>query len=185
MPWAMVIRAGMFMENNQECLFSVQDITRVRELLYKEQKGIDPILKETIALSGSVLDHSHITQRCRAVLHRQSNSWEGLVFNSYRRCMQWVTEKPLPELLRNLADYYEDTERVEHTKPYHPGWIKRLCTDFASLNEQEKKDTLEKLGQPTGSNATERKTLFRKALLTRKFSYNTVKDLINQKKGIK
>lgn len=183
MPWAMVIRAGMFMENNQECLFSVQDITRVRELLYKEQKGIDPILKETIALSGSVLDHSHITQRCRAVLHRQSNSWEGLVFNSYRRCMQWLTEKPLPELLRNLADYYEDTERVEHTMPYHTGFIKRLCTDFASLNEAGKKDVLQCMNQPQGNNATERKALFRKALLTKEFTYEDTRNLINETKG--
>lgn len=164
-------------------LYTPSDVSKVREILHKEQNGIDPILQERIELSGSVLDHSHVTQRCRGVLHRQSNSWEGLVFNAYRRCLQWVTDKPLPELLRNLADYYEDTARIEHTRPYHTGHVKRLCTDFNSLNEASKKEVLHHLGQPQGSNGTERKKLFKKALLTRQFTFQQVKDLINQQKG--
>jgi len=169
------------MSNEVEHLYTPADVKRVRGRLSKEQKGIDPILNEPFK-ETQVCDHDHVTQNVRAALNRNSNAFEGKVYNAWVRCLKWLSDKPLPEILRNLADYYEQ----DYSKnPLHPGWIKRLCTDFASLNEQGKKDTLEKLGQPIGSNATERKILFRKALLTRKFSYNTVKDLINQKKGLK
>ena len=164
-------------------LYTPTDVAKVRKLLYDEQNGFDPILQEPIELSGSVLDHSHVTQRCRGVLHRQTNSFEGLVFNAYRRCLQWITDKPLPDVLRSLADYYEDTARVEHTRPYHTGHIKRLCTDFNGLNEQGKKEVLHLMEQPQGNNGAERKKLFRKALLTKKFGFDQIKKLIQEKKG--
>lgn len=165
-----------------EHLYTPADVKRIRESLYNLQNGIDPILLESIELSGSVLDHSHLTQRCRATLHRQVNAFEGKIQNAYIRCLKWMTDKPLPEILRNLADYYE----VDYSKnPIHTGFIKRLCTDFSSLNEAGKKDVLQCMNQQQGANATERKAIFKKALLTKKFTYEDTRNLINQKKGTK
>lgn len=163
-----------------EHLYTPADVKRVRDRLVKEQNGIDPILKEPFK-EVPVLDHSHLTQRVRAALNRNCNAFEGKVANAYVRCLKWLTDIPLPELLRNLADYYEDTDRLTDM-PLHPGWIKRVCTDFNSLNEASKKIVLEALNQPPGSNATERKKAFKKAVLTKQFTFQGISDLINKEK---
>lgn len=165
--------------SSPENLYTTKDITRVREQLYNAQEGIDPILKEKIELSGSVLDHSHVTQNCRATLHRQSNAFEGLVFNAYRRCLQWVTDKPLPEILRNLAEYLEGDYS---NNPIHTGHLKRLQTDFNSLPEGGKKVILETLGSSQGGNSSERKTLFKSLLMKRKLTFEEVSKLIQLNK---
>ena len=168
-----------FMRNEVEHLYTPVDVKRVRDGLSKEQKGIDPILNEPFK-ETQVCDHDHVTQNVRAVLNRNTNAFEGKVYNSWIRCLKWLSDKPLPEILRNLANYYEQ----DYSKnPLHPGWLKRLCTDFASLNEAGKKDVLQCMNQPQGNNATERKALFRKALLTKKFTYEDTRNLINQTKG--
>lgn len=164
-----------------EHLYTPADVKRCRDDLVKKQNGIDPILLEPFK-EVPVLDHSHSTQRVRAALNRNCNAFEGKVTNAWVRCLKWLSDKPLPEILRNLADYYEDTERVEHTMPYHPGFIKRLCTDFASLNEASKKAILGTLGQEQGGNSTQRKALFRKAIMSRKYTFDYLKDLINREK---
>lgn len=167
-------------QNEVEHLYTVNDVKRIREMLYNLQNGIDPILKEPFSISGACTDHDHVTQNVRSVLHRQVNAFEGKIQNAYIRCLKWMTDKPLPEILRNLADYYE----ADYSKnPIHTGFIKRLCTDFASLNEVGKKDVLQCMNQPQGNNATERKAIFRKALLTKKFTYEDTRNLINETKG--
>ncbi len=165
-------------------LYTPSDVAKVRKTLYDSQGGFDPILHQPIDIKGAVLDHSHTSQRVRGVLHRQTNSFEGNVQNAYDRCLKWMSDRTLSDILRSLADYYEDTDRVQHTMPVHPGFIKRLCTDYASLNEQGKKEVLHLLGQPQGNNATERRKLFRKALMTRKFSYDQVKAMIEERKKV-
>ncbi|MCZ2397842.1 MAG: hypothetical protein LC100_15030 [Chitinophagales bacterium] len=164
-------------------LYTPSDVAKVRKTLFDAQAGFDPILQQQIDIKGAVVDHDHTSQRVRGVLHRQTNSFEGKVQNAYDRCLKWMSDRTLPDILRSLADYYEDTDRIAHTMPIHPGFLKRLSTDFNGLNEQGKKEVLHHLGQPQGSNGTERKKLFKKALLTRQFTFQQVKDLINQQKG--
>lgn len=161
-----------------EHLYTPADVKRVKDRLAKEQNGIDPILKEPFK-ETLVCDHDHTTQHVRAALNRNSNAFEGKVWNAYIRCLKWLSDKPLSEILRNLADYYE--QDYSHN-PLHPGFLKRLCTDFASLNEAGKKEVLHLMHQPQGSNATERKALFRKALLSKKFTFFEVKELIEERK---
>lgn len=88
-----------------------------RNELLKEQKGLDPILG--IKVTDPVLDHNHEgEQHCRATLQREVNSFEGKVFNSYRRFLRHLSDKELPEILRALADYYErdfDDKAIHHT----------------------------------------------------------------------
>ncbi len=57
-----------------EDLYSVSDVKRVRELLLKEQGGLDLLTKLEIPCKMAVLDHKHdINQFVRGVLHRQCN----------------------------------------------------------------------------------------------------------------
>jgi len=159
-----------------ESLYTPTDVKKVREELIKSQKGIDPILNEPFS-EVQVLDHDHTTQHVRAALNRNTNAFEGLVFNAYKRCLKWMTDKPLPEILRGLAVYLEQ----DYSKnPYHPDWIKRVTIDFNKLKESSKDSVLIELGSPCGKNALERKKNFSKALMTRKFSYNQIMDLIKK-----
>lgn len=163
-------------------LYTPTDVAKVRKILFDAQAGFDPILQQPIDIKGAVVDHDHTSQRVRGVLHRQTNSFEGKVQNAYDRCLKWMSDRTLSDILRSLADYYEDTDRIAHTMPIHPGFLKRLSTDFNGLNEQGKKEVLHLLQQPQGNNATERRKLFRKALMTRKFTYEQVKKLIEERK---
>ena len=89
-----------------ESLYTQNDVKRVRDELVKKQKGIDPVLKEPFK-EVPCLDHDHTTQHVRAALNRNVNAFAGLVFNAYKRCLHWLTDKPLPDILRNLATYLE------------------------------------------------------------------------------
>jgi hypothetical protein len=157
-----------------ESLYTTSDIKKVRELLVKKQKGVDPILrepfKETIAT-----DHDHDTQHIRAALNRNTNAFEGLVVNAYKRCLKWLTDVPLPVILRNLADYLE--QDYSHM-PYHTDWLKRVKIDFGKLKESDKDKVLLQLNQQVGKNSIERKKNFQSALLSRKFNYQMVRDII-------
>lgn len=162
-------------------LYNPKDVQEARRELFDKQKGVDPILNEKIAYSDSVQDHDHTSQHCRAALHRQSNAWEGLVFNAYRRCLQWVTDKPLPDLLRNLALYLEQDYSAN---PYHSDWIKRVTIDYKKLTASQQAEVLNQLGSAGGSNAAERLKLFKARTLDRSLGYDTIRNLIEQTKGI-
>ncbi len=158
-------------------LYTAVEIKKEKLRLLNQQQGIDPILKEVIQDRDSVCDHSHVTQHTRAALHRQSNAFEGLVFNAYKRCLEWITDKPLPELLRNLAEYLEQDYS---DNPYHNGWVKRCTTLYNKLKEPSKDNVLVQLGQPKGSNGKQRKELFRKAILTRNHGYDKIRLIIEK-----
>lgn len=164
----------MSKEKQVEHLYTPADVKRVRERFVKEQKGIDPILEEPFK-EVTVLDHSHVTQHARAALNRNTNAFEGLVINAYKRCLGWLTNKPLPEILRNLAAYLEQDYS---SNPYHPGFIKRLEVDFNKLKESRKDEVLVKLGYNPEVNSAKRKAVFKRAILTRKFTFPELQELI-------
>lgn len=164
---------------SKEQLYTPADVKRVRDRLVTEQNGVDPLVQEKFK-ETPVLDHDHKTQRVRAALNRNCNAFEGKVVNAWTRCMGWLTDKSISEVLRNLADYYEQ-DYSHH--PLHPGWIKRVCIEFNKLNETGKKTVLESLGYPTGSNGAERKKLFKKAIMTRKHQFQNLLDLIERSKN--
>ena len=164
-----------------EHLYNPKDVKRIRDEFVKKQNGIDPILKEPFK-EVAVLDHCHHSQHVRAALNRNCNAFEGKVVNAYIRCLKWLTDVPLPEILRNLADYYEDQERVMHKNPLHTAWIKRVNVEFNKLNEASKRAVLKELGQPEGGNGTERKKLFQKAVLTKEHTFDKLKELIERVK---
>ena len=156
-------------------LYTTKDVETVRNQMLKDQKGIDPITKEPIKANQAVLDHCHDSQKVRATISRQSNSWEGLVFNAYKRCMSWYTDKPLSELLRNLADYLEQ----DYSKnPNHPGWLKKVKTEFNKLSEGAKDRALINLGSTVGKNSKERKALFDKVIKSKRFTFKEILELL-------
>jgi len=89
----------------------------LKKKLYMESGGCCPILRKSIKVRDSVLDHTHKlkSQRpgplgrglVRGAIHFQVNSFEGVILKKYKR--YGLTEMmPLPDLLRSIADYLED-----------------------------------------------------------------------------
>ena len=148
-----------------------EDVKSTRRELFERQQGVDPILNEKIDSSDSVLDHDHTTQHCRAAIHRQSNAFEGLVFNAYKRCLGWLTEDKLPDILRRLANYLE----VDYTEnPYHPGWMKKAKTRFNKLNAENQRKFLAAFGYESGSNGKDRSLIFGKLIKNKEFSFEEI-----------
>ena len=161
-------------------LYTPTDVAKVRKLLYDEQGGKDALTGLDLDYKQSVTDHNHKTQYVRGILHRQCNAVLGKIENLWTRYLSYWYEGTLSEFLRRAADYIE---RPDDTRYIHPGFLKRLQTLFNSLPEGGKKAVLEALGQSQGGNSTERKKLFKTALMQRKFTYDQIKKLINEKKG--
>ncbi len=162
-------------------LYNTNDVKKVREQLTKEQKNKCAVTGLDIPAKQHVLDHAHDdTQFVRGVLHRQVNAFAGKAENAYIRLIAWWYPNDLPTLLRECADYLEKEPDGRYR---HNGWLKKINTEFNKLKEVQKDAVLKSLDQPSGKNATERKKLFQKALLTKNFSYDTIRSLILQVKG--
>lgn len=157
-------------------------MSEVRKLLYKEQDGKDALTWLSLDYKQSVTDHNHSTQYVRGVLHRQINCALGKLEGVHTRYLAYWYSGSLPEFLRQAADYLE---RGDDERYIHPGFLKKLSSMYNTLNEAGKKDVLQCMNQQQGANATERKAIFKKALLTKKFTYEDTRNLINQKKGLK
>lgn len=159
-------------------LYTQKEIKEFRDEQIKKQNGIDPITKEPFK-EVQAQDHCHQTQHCRGALNRNSNAFEGLVTNAYIRCLKWLTDVPLPDILRNLADYLE----VDYSNnPFHVGWMKRVKADFNKLSSKQQDKVLINLGSSTGKNSKERKDLFSKVILDRSKGFVYIRDVINQVK---
>ena len=103
------------------------------------------------------------------------NAFEGLVFNAYKRCLHWLTDKPLPDILRNLATYLEQDYS---NNPYHVDWMKKVATEFNKTSAKQQNAILEALGESQGGNLAERKKLLKKAILKRQHGYEEVLRII-------
>ena len=90
------------------------EIKKLREELLEQQGGQDPITG--LQITDPVLDHDHTSGAIRCVLQREVNSFEGRVWNSYKR------------FIRHLGASYEDVliSLVEYknkdysNNPIHP-----------------------------------------------------------------
>jgi len=127
-----------------------QEAAKYRNELLLEQNFIDPIIQQKITKGSEVLDHAHFgSQRCRAVLAREVNSFEGKVANAYTRYMTHLTDKPLSEILRNLADYLEMDNSL---KPIHHTALTKDVKAFSRLSSAEQCAVLDSFGISAGSN---------------------------------
>lgn len=161
-------------------LYNAKDKTLVRELLLKEQMNKCALTGLPLDKSQSVLDHAHDDDMfVRGVISRQSNSLLGVIENGWKRYTQWWYTGTISDFLRQCAQYLE---KKPDSRYRHDHWLKKAQTMFNTLSEGDKKAVLEALGKSQGGNSTERKKLFKKALLTRKFSYDQVKTMIEERK---
>jgi hypothetical protein len=158
-------------------LYTTTDVKKVRESLVKEQNGLDPVTR--LPLQTPCLDHKHdLESLVRGVLSRQVNAYVGKLENNYKMYIGYWCSIPLPELLRNIADYLE---KPEDTRYRHTGWLKKVQTEFNKLSAGEQNEVLKVLSGKTGKNPKERKELFRKTLLTREHTFDSILKVLQQK----
>jgi hypothetical protein len=165
-----------------EDLYTTADVKRIRELLLKEQQGVDLLTGLPIPDKQAATDHVHDnTQLVRGILHRQSNAVLGKLENLWTRYLSWWYPEDLPTFLRKAADYIQ---RKPDTRYRHPDWIKLAKARFNRLNSKEMKSVLEGLGRQDGKNLTERKKIFQEIVLDRKLGYEIIISEINKVKEL-
>jgi hypothetical protein len=96
-----------------------KELKPLREKLFNINNGFCPIIKQQFDINQFVIDHQHKTLKeeigingaglIRGCIHRQANSFEGKVTNSFKRYGLDKFDISLPDLLRNLADYLEQS----------------------------------------------------------------------------
>lgn len=156
------------------------DKKEVRELLTKEQNNLCAITGLPIESKQHILEHAHDDNMfIRGVTSRQANSALGVIERMWIRYMKWWYSGTLSQFLRQCADYLE---KKHDTRWRHDMWIKKVNTMFNKLKESQKDFVLVALDQHACKNGTERKKAFQKAILTRKYSYDTICFLINSAK---
>lgn len=168
------------MKSNKQ-LYTTKEVKEERLRLYNLQKGIDPILKQHVEFNTTTCDHDHFKHNTRSALHRQTNSFEGRVVNAYIRGLRWLTDLPLPDILRNLAEYLE---KDYSSNPYHPDALKSCQSRFNALNEKSKTNVLHNMALPDGKNGAERKDIFRKGLLSRRYTFTQIEHIIQKEKSL-
>lgn len=141
-----------------------KDAAVYRNELLKKQNGIDPIIG--IKITKPVLDHLHSgNQHCREVLQNEVNGWEGRVVNSFKRCLGHLTDKPVYEVLRNLADYLEKNNNLpEDAQVIHHTALSVDVKKFKSLPAKQQCTILESFGVEPGVNVKIRSNQARKLI---------------------
>lgn len=163
-----------------EDLRTAKDIQRVRELLLKEQNGLDLLTGLPIPSGKQVLDHNHSDELyVRGVLHRNCNSALGRIENIWLRDLSWWYPKTLQDFLRDTANYLD---REKDTRYRHNSYLKKLKTWYNALNASQQNKVLLTLGSIEGSNPAKRKELFAKIILDRSLGFIYIRDVINQVK---
>lgn len=166
-----------------EDLYTAKDTTRIRELLLKEQEGLDLLTGLPIPEKQAVTDHKHDSEQfVRGVLHRQSNASLGKLEGIWTRYLSYWYPYDLPTFLRQAADYIEKFDKEPDTRYRHPNWQKKVKTEFNKLNATQQNQVLVALGSTEGSNPSKRKELFAKIVLTRGIGYDTIRNVINDVK---
>lgn len=161
-----------------ETLYTTADVARTRQKLLKEQGGMDALTGLEIPPKQAVCDHNHRTQYVRGILHRQSNAVLGRIENMWTRYLAYWYEGTLSDFLRKAADYLE---KPDDTRYVHPGWIKRVTTDFRKLKAKEQLDVLAELGY-NAVKPNDRVVTFQKAIKSKKFSFEQIRGFINEVK---
>lgn len=164
-----------------EDLYNTKDTTRIRELLFNEQNGLDLLTGLPLDKSKWVLDHCHDDEQfVRGVIHRSVNAALGRIENTWLRDLSWWYTEDLPTFLRKTADYLE---RPVDTRYRHPdAFNKKLKVQFNKLSASQMKQVLKYFNKPEGTNLTERKKLFNEIILTRDYGYEIIHNVINQAK---
>lgn len=148
-----------------------KDAAICRNDMLESQSWVDPITKEKIV--DPVLDHNHGSeQEVRAVLERTVNSFEGRVKNAYHRYIKHLTDKDLPTVLRNLADYYESDYSAN---PIHHTALSVDVNKFKRLPASQQCSVLGALGLLPETNTKKRANQARKMIRDGLLNMNDIK----------
>lgn len=161
-----------------QTLYTATDVKKVREHLLKQQNNKDALTGLDIPDKQAVCDHSHKTHAVRGILHRQSNATLGKIENLYSRYLGWWYPYSLSTFLRQCADYLDRTHKQE-AEYYHPGWISSTVTQFKKLNSKQQIKLLKKFEHDNPGNQVSRTALFKKILLSKRYSYDTITTFMN------
>lgn len=169
-------------------LYNTKDVAEVRDALLKGQNSKCKLTGLAIDKREAVLDHDHSSQFVRAVLHRQSNAVLGKIENLWKRYLAWWYVGTLSDFLRQCANYIDSNHKQEY---YHPGWKKKVQTEFNKLNAANQQVVLQELYDILGSdipvdkktNGTIRKAQFKKLCLNRALGYVIITNVLTNVKG--
>lgn len=152
-----------------------KEAAKYRIELLQEQKGIDPIIG--VKITKPVLDHQHHgNQHCRQVLQNEVNGWEGRVVNSYKRCLGHLTDMPVHEVLRNLADYIERNANMpEDEQVIHHTALSVDVNKFKRLSAKQQCDIIESFGLVPEGNVKKRALQARKLIKEDKLDMQRIK----------
>ena len=127
-------------------LIKQSELIKIRKFFHEKQnKGICPILNIKVPFKNTVVDHAHSANSknlnkpeesglIRGIIHKQVNTMEGKITNSFIRCGLHKMDITLPEFLRNLANFIE-TPPLIHLKYVHPSEaIKKKKLKKTSIN---------------------------------------------------
>jgi len=130
------------------------ELIKIRKFFHKKyNKEICPILKMKFDESEMVVDHAHKSNAknlnkpeeaglIRGVIHRQANTMEGKITNSFIRYGLHKFNITLPEFLRNLADFIENPPLIHKQyihpseKPKEPKLMKRSYNKLVKLHKE-------------------------------------------------
>lgn len=161
-------------------LYTAKETSEVRKLLYQEQSGYCALSNIAVELKDCHTDHVHdATQLVRGALYKQSNMCLGKIENLSVRYLNHWYPGTLPQFLRQAADYLE---KPQDNRWRHTGWIKKVNTLFNQLKEPRKDFILRHLGLAVGSNSMQRKSLFRVAVLSRRYTFNELMIILEKEK---
>ncbi|MCP4374042.1 MAG: hypothetical protein GY797_38945 [Deltaproteobacteria bacterium] len=126
-----------------------EELKKIRKFFHKKlNKGICPVLKMRFDVAEMVVDHAHTANSknlrkpeeaglIRGVIHRQANTMEGKITNSFIRCGLHKFDITLPEFLRQLADFIDDPPMIR-LNYLHP-------TEKKAKSKNLKKNSIKKL----------------------------------------
>lgn len=159
-----------------EDLFTSKDIARIRALLLKEQGNVCAITKLPLKPIDTHTDHAHDNEQLiRGAVNKHANMLLGKLENLQLRYLNHWYPHTLSMFLRQCADYLD---RPPDKRWRHIGWIAKAVTMFNKLKVSQQNKVLEQLNQPLGSNITQRRKLFRKAIASRKYTRDSIYELL-------
>jgi hypothetical protein len=114
------------------------EIKAYREELLIRQGGRDPITG--LQIKDAVLDHDHVSGRVRCVLQREVNSFEGKVWNAYKRFIRPLGAS-YEDVLTSVIKYWKKDYSENPMHPKHLTDKDKLVRKYKRLLKQSKRES--------------------------------------------
>ena len=114
------------------------EIKSFREELLIRQGGRDPITG--LQIKDAVLDHDHVSGRVRCVLQREVNSFEGKVWNAYKRFIRPLGAS-YEDVLISIIEYWSKDYSANPMHPKHLTDKDKLLRKYKRLLKLSKRES--------------------------------------------